>query len=109
MPEDRDHLTLRAAENSECALGADVREHRLQLLRWRSRRGLLELELLLLAFADDCLTGLDDRALDAYERLLACDDLDIYDWLQHRARAPEADLEAIVGRITGYLESAARR
>jgi antitoxin CptB len=109
MPDDRDHLSPAAAGDLEPPEAADVREHRLQQLRWRSRRGLLELELLLLPFADECLIALDARALDAYERLLACEDLDVYDWLQHRARAPEPELDAIVGRIASYLGSAAGR
>ncbi len=66
--------------------------------RWRSRRGALELELLLLPFVQTQLTSLDDQALQDYSRLLDCDDWDIFDWLQQRSKPPP-DLAAIVSRI----------
>lgn len=113
MPEDYDHRSLPTAGGAEPADRGtdrtDERRHRLQLLRWRSRRGLLELELLLLPFADECLIDLEEPELDAYERLLACDDLDIYEWLQGRARPPDPELDAIVARIAAHLDSAAGR
>ena len=60
----------------------------LQQLRWRSRRGLLELELLLLPFAQQRLTELASPSSSTImSRLLGCEDLDIYDWLQQQIGA----------------------
>ncbi len=67
-------------------------------VRWRSRRGALELELLLLPFVQTQLALLDDQALHDYSRLLDCEDWDIFDWLQQRS-APPPDLAAIINRI----------
>jgi len=78
------------------------RDRRLEQLRWRSRRGLLELELLLLPFAAERLGSLDPTALDAYERLLGCEDMDVYDWLQGRANPADQSLDAIVRRIVEH-------
>lgn len=66
---------------------------------WRSRRGLLELELLLIPFARDCFAGLRDDEQDSYVRLLEHDDLDIYDWIQDRCEPEDQSLRAIVARI----------
>jgi antitoxin CptB len=77
----------------------------LQQLRWRSRRGLLELELLLLPFATHRLELLDPHSLRDYERLLACEDLDIFDWLQQRATPEDNSLVKIAAEIRDYQRS----
>ena len=51
-------------------------------LGWRSKRGLLELELILLPFAESCLVRLTTLELTQYAALLEHDDLDLYDWLR---------------------------
>jgi antitoxin CptB len=76
-----------------------------QQLRWRSRRGLLELELLLLPFASDRLDQLSVDKLQAYERLLECEDLDIYDWLQQRSIPADASLIEIIAAVRDYQAS----
>lgn len=70
-----------------------------QALRWRSRRGLLELELLLLPFVRKRLESLSlaDKAL--YARLLEHDDCDIFDWIQARAAPDDPELVDLVAAI----------
>jgi antitoxin CptB len=80
----------------------DTEADYLQQLRWRSRRGLLELELLLLPFARDRLASVSAAERQSYERLLACEDLDIYDWLQQRAEPADASLVPIVELIRAH-------
>jgi len=70
-----------------------------QTLRWRSRRGALELELLLLPFLATRLAGLSSETKALYARLLEYDDWDIFDWIQGRSEPPEADLEEIITLI----------
>ena len=90
MPSDADDVSTSQAKLTAQALLARV--------RWRSRRGALELELLLLPFVQTQLALLDDQALHDYSRLLDCEDWDIFDWLQQRS-APPPDLAAIINRI----------
>jgi antitoxin CptB len=70
-----------------------------QVLRWRSRRGLLELELVLQPFVrkELELLGAADRA--RYARLLEFDDCDIFDWIQGRGEPEDRDLVDLVARI----------
>ncbi|MDH3644527.1 MAG: succinate dehydrogenase assembly factor 2 [Gammaproteobacteria bacterium] len=68
-------------------------------LYWRSRRGLLELELLLVPFVRDCYADLPEDAQRSYAALLELEDLDIYDWLQGRAEPEDESLVSIVERI----------
>jgi antitoxin CptB len=58
-------------------------------LRWGSRRGMLELDLILMPFVERIYPTLnpDDQAL--YARLLECEDQDLFAWLLHRQPAPE--------------------
>ena len=70
-------------------------------LRWRSRRGMLELELLLLPFAGECLQTMTPDELASYEALLGCDDWDIYDWLAGRA-TPAHDHAGMIALIREF-------
>ncbi len=72
---------------------------------WRSRRGLLELELLLIPFVRDRFDGLPENEQDDYIRLLEHDDLDMYDWIQGRSDPEDESLRAIVSRIREHNAS----
>ncbi len=55
---------------------------------WRSRRGLLELDLLLPPFVRSRFETLSASERRTLHRLLDCEDQDIWDWFQQR-RVPE--------------------
>ncbi len=67
-----------------------------QALRWRSRRGLLELELLLQRFLAARLDSLSAAERRVYARLLEYDDCDLYDWIQARAMPDDAAVAGMV-------------
>ena len=69
-------------------------------VRWRSRRGMLELDLLLTKFAEQRYPLLDDADQATYRRLLAHDDWQLWDWLQGELPAP--DLARIVGLVVAF-------
>ena len=66
---------------------------------WRSRRGMTELEQMLLPFVVQQFEQLSTVQQATYERLLDCEDWDIYDWLQGRSAPPDAELAALVALI----------
>lgn len=68
-------------------------------LKWRSRRGLLELELALAPFVEQRLAQLPARDKARYARLLEHDDCDIYDWVQGRSEPTDPELAAIVADV----------
>jgi antitoxin CptB len=70
-----------------------------QRLRWRSRRGMLELELALKPFVEQQLMSLDPVDLQRYAVLLEHDDWDLFDWLQGRSEPDDRDLVALLHRI----------
>ena len=70
----------------------------LERVRWRCRRGLLELDLWLARFADAGLAGLSDEECGDFEALLEEADADLLAWLEGRQTVP-ADHAAIIERI----------
>jgi antitoxin CptB len=69
---------------------------------WRSRRGLLELDLLLPAFVTARYDALTTAQKRSYAALLDCDDHDVWDWLRQRSSPPDADLAALVEEIRAF-------
>ena len=68
---------------------------------WHSRRGMLELDLVLMPFAEHAYPALSELERGQYRDLLACEDTDIFAWLVHRV-PPWPPHEAIVQRILAY-------
>ena len=76
---------------------------RLDRARWRCRRGMKELDVLLERFAARALHRLDDRELDALERLLGEPDQDIHAWLVSAPGSPPPpEMREIVALIRSH-------
>lgn len=56
----------------------------LERARWRCRRGLLELDIILQRFMDQYYIQLDEQGLEQFERLLALPDNDLWDLITAR-------------------------
>lgn len=69
---------------------------------WHSRRGMLELDLLLMPFAEKAYPALDPALQAAYRRLLAEEDTDIFAWIVNGVPLPDPELAPIVERIVAY-------
>jgi antitoxin CptB len=66
---------------------------------WHSRRGMLELDLVLMPFAQNHYSHLSVRDKQHYVKLLACEDQDLFGWfLQHRV-PEDPDLHYMVQLI----------
>jgi len=77
----------------------DENEARFKRLRWRSRRGMLELDLAFKRFLDAHLAHLNPAELDAYEKLLELPDQTLLQYLQAKQTPPEQDLMKIMSKI----------
>ena len=49
-------------------------------LKWACRRGMLELDVLFMPFAEEGFNQLPEQQQEIFERLLTCDDPDLYAW-----------------------------
>lgn len=68
-------------------------------LRWQCRRGMRELDLLLLQFLESGYTDLDAHAARAFNRLLECPDALLLEWLLGRQLPSDKDVADVVRRI----------
>jgi antitoxin CptB len=71
----------------------------LDRLKWRSRRGLLELDLVFERFWKRTGDRLDDAEAAALERLLQLPDNDLLDLVMGRARAADDELRGMVHKL----------
>lgn len=77
--------------------------HDLKEIYWRSRRGMLELELKLVPFVRDCFSNLDVELQKTYVELLAEEDWQIYDWLQDKETPDKSVMIELVLRIKNHV------
>ena len=68
----------------------------LDRVRWRCRRGMLELDLVLSVFLDRYLDELDASQIEALKRLLALPDPDLLDLVMGRGEPEGASEQALV-------------
>ena len=71
----------------------------LERLKWRSRRGLLELDLVFERFWAGAGTRLEDAEAAALERLLLMPDNDLLDLVMGKSDAPDAALGELVRKL----------
>lgn len=65
-------------------------------LIWASRRGMLELDLILMPFIENVFPTLTPADQQSYERLLTCEDQDLYAWFMQRENPSDNGLQRIV-------------
>ncbi len=68
-------------------------------LYWHSRRGMLELDVLLIPFLEEVYRTLPRDDQVRYEKLLTCEDTDIWQWFMQRGKPHDPDLQRIVDMI----------
>lgn len=68
-------------------------------LRWRCRRGMRELDVLLLRYLDEEHAGATPAERAAFELLLSAQDPEIVDLLAGRLRAEDEAVNAIIQRL----------
>lgn len=68
-------------------------------LIWASRRGMLELDLILVPFLENHYSSLGEEEQSAYQLLLKCEDQDLFAWFMKKSRPDDPILAAIVDRV----------
>lgn len=66
---------------------------------WHSRRGMLELDLVLEPFVKNSYLLLDQEAQALYRRLLTCEDQELFNWFLKKEPASDKDLATMVETI----------
>ena len=65
-------------------------------LSWHSRRGMLEIDVMLIPFTQNQYLNLSANDQKAYRRLLDCEDQDIWEWLRGFRLPDDKDIARIV-------------
>lgn len=73
-------------------------------LKWACRRGMLELDVLFMPFVDDAWEHLDDQQKQVFERLLACDDPELFAWFMGHEECKDEQLNAMVQLILNRVK-----
>lgn len=73
-------------------------------LYWQSRRGMWELDLLLVPFLDGRFNQISEQLQADYKRLIKEEDQDLFVWLMRREPTKDASLQAIVQEIIDNAE-----
>ncbi|GAA0702510.1 succinate dehydrogenase assembly factor 2 [Marinobacterium maritimum] len=68
-------------------------------LTWQCRRGMLELDVLLVPFMEEAFRDLAEDDKDRFVRLLDCEDQDLFVWFMQRGESEDPDLQRIVNII----------
>jgi len=69
---------------------------------WASRRGMLELDLVLMPFVEKRLRELSDVRQQQYINLLECEDTELFAWFLQRERPADPALTGIVDEILAF-------
>ena len=75
-------------------------------MRWASRRGMLELDLVLEPFVVERYSALDEADRLRFQQLLRCEDQDLFAWFLRRERPDDEELRAIVSKVLEFTLAA---
>lgn len=72
---------------------------------WASRRGMLELDLVLMPFAKSVYPDLSPVDQQAYEQLLDSEDTDLFAWFLQKSQPEDAVLADIVAKVLHFART----
>lgn len=74
-------------------------EKRFARLKWACRRGMLELDVLLLPFVEQAFDKLSYEQQETFERLLTSDDPDLFAWFMGHQVCPDEELADMITHV----------
>jgi antitoxin CptB len=86
-------------------MSGTITDEELNRARWASRRGMLELDLVLEPFVVSCYAALNTRDRARFQQLLRCEDQDLFAWFLRREQPEDEELKAIVGTVLEFTRT----
>ncbi|GAA0293721.1 hypothetical protein GCM10009128_10370 [Psychrosphaera haliotis] len=74
-------------------------------LKWACRRGMLELDVLLEPFVDEAYDALSTEDKSSFQRLLACEDPELFAWFMGHKKCGDQDLDKVVKIILNRVKA----
>ena len=82
-----------------------IPEQEINRMRWASRRGMLELDLVLEPFVTARYRLLDEVDRQRFQQLMLCEDQDLFAWFMRREQPEDEELAAIVSQILEFAHT----
>jgi antitoxin CptB len=73
-------------------------------LRWACRRGMLELDVLFMPFVDEAYDHLSEKDKLIFERLLVCQDPELFAWFMGHKKCEDQELNYMVETILSRVK-----
>lgn len=73
-------------------------------LKWACRRGMLELDVLFMPFVDEAWEQLSDENKVIFERLLTCQDPELFAWFMGHEKCEDQQLNSMVQLILNRVK-----
>ncbi|CZF83695.1 Antitoxin CptB [Grimontia celer] len=77
-------------------------------IKWACRRGMLELDVIIMPFFEECFDTLTEEEKHHFVALLECDDPDLFTWLMGHGRSDKPELAAMIDKIVEHNRSKLR-
>lgn len=77
-------------------------------IKWACRRGMLELDVIIMPFFEECFDTLSAQEQQDFVMLLECDDPDLFSWLMKHGRSDNPALAAMTDKIVEHNRSKLR-
>lgn len=77
-------------------------DEEMKRLRWHCRRGIKEVEVKIGPFFEHRYATLSETKRLVFQRLLKCEDADLFDWVMQRDRPQEVDLAELMDEIVAF-------
>ncbi len=74
----------------------EKQEEDIRRLVWHSRRGMLELDILLLPFTENHYRHLNEIDQLAYRRMIDCEDQDLFNWFMEKSKSSDPEIQRII-------------
>ncbi len=74
-------------------------------MRWAARRGMLELDLVLEPFVSSRYAELDASDRATFQRLMLCEDQELFAWFLRREQPSDPELADIVQRVLEFAST----
>ena len=83
-----------------------IAQKEINRMHWAARRGMLELDLVLEPFVTARYAQLSKSDRRCFQRLMLCEDQDLFAWFMQRGRPGDEELAAIVRQILEFTRTA---
>lgn len=77
-------------------------------IKWACRRGMLELDVIIMPFFDDCFDDLTASQEQEFVALLECQDPDLFMWLMGKGNSSDPGIQRITQKIIEHNRSKLR-